>query len=293
MRHRNSVVIVSEKGKPVVSVSVNRPVAAIAIALALIGIAAYFIPSGVFHFSSTDLRQQQDLGRSNSLLRPKIQAASQMLVRAMERIDLLNAKIMHVASSTGGGAHDGSSAGSVAEPPGEQLSAEELGARIGGIDSIIGQCSSKLGNWNSLFDNMPVCNPLLGVAVVCRRFEVERDPFSGRKKIHRGIDIAATPGTPIIATASGTVTCSENNPVWGKKVVVEHARGFRTVYAHLGSLGVVRGQKVKRGATIGTVGCTGFATGPHVHYEIWRDGRPVDPERYFFPAGTETVKIMQ
>jgi murein DD-endopeptidase MepM/ murein hydrolase activator NlpD len=154
-------------------------------------------------------------------------------------------------------------------------------------------CFRKLGGRNDLFDNIPVCNPLPGLAVVCRRFDVERDPFSGRKKIHRGVDIAATTGTPVIATASGTVSCSEDGPVWGKRVVIEHGNDFRTVYAHLGSLAVVRGQKVKRGAVIGTVGCTGFATGPHVHYEIWRRGRAVDPERYFYPAGTETVKIMQ
>jgi len=226
------------------------------------------------------------------VLRGKVQAAARTLGRAMERIDLLNAKRQRVASQGAGGASV-KAAAREAEPQGRDISVDELGAGVTRIDSIIGQCALKLGGWDNLFDHIPVCNPLPGVAVVCRRFDVEQDPFSGTKKVHRGVDIAATPGTPVIAAASGIVTCSEETPVWGKRVAIEHGNGFRTVYAHLGSLTVVRGQKVKRGALIGTVGCTGFATGPHVHYEIWRSGRAVDPERYFYPGSAESVKIMQ
>ncbi len=292
MKHRKSIVIISEKGKPVVSLSVSRPVAIIALSLAIIGIAAYFIPSETFHFSSTDLRRQQELGTSNAELRGKVQAAARTLNRAMERIDLLNAKKQRVASQGTAGASV-KAAARVADPQGRGVSTDELGARVTRLDSIIGQCALKLGGWDNLFDRIPVCNPLPGVAVVCRRFDAEQDPFSGRKKMHRGVDIAAALGTPVIAAASGIVSISEETPVWGKRAAIEHGNGFRTVYAHLGSLTVVRGQKVKRGAVIGTVGCTGFATGPHVHYEIWRNGGAVDPERYFYPGSTESVKIMQ
>lgn len=292
MKHRKSIVIVSEKGKPVISLSLSRPVVMSVMLLAVVGSAAYFIPSGTFHFSAGDLWQQRDLGKNNSLLRRKIQSAAQTLEQAMGRIDLLNAKKERVTSRNAGEASARSSAPGMTKTA-EKVSAEELCARVVCIDSIIESCAMRLGGWDRLFDNIPVSNPLPGDAVVCRRFDMERDPFSGRKKIHLGVDIASTPGRAIITTASGTVTSTEDGPVWGKRLVIDHGSGFRTVYAHLGTLTVGRGSKVKRGETIGTVGCTGFTTGPHVHYEIWRNGRAVDPERYFYPSGNETVKIMQ
>jgi murein DD-endopeptidase MepM/ murein hydrolase activator NlpD len=292
MRHRKSIVIFSEKGKPVISLSISRPAGIIAVSLAIFGIAAYFIPFRTFHFSAADFRQQQDLGKNNTLLRRKIQSATQTLEQAMVRIDLLNAKKERVASHNAGVTSARSSASGMTEPE-REVSAEELCVRVTHIDSIIEHCTTKLEGGDHLFDNIPVCNPVPGEAVICRRFDMEQDPFSGQKKNHLGVDIAATPGRAIIATASGTVTCTEDSSVWGKRVVIEHGNGFHTVYAHLGTITVGRGSKVKRGVTIGTVGCTGFATGPHVHYEIWRNGKAVDPERYFYPSSNEIVKIMQ
>ena len=293
MKHRKSIVILSGKGKPVISLSISYRGAIIAISFVIIGIAAYFIPFGTFHFSAADFRQQQDLGKNNTLLRRKIQSAMQTFEQAMVRINLLNAKKVRIASHNTGVSSARFSASGMTKSAEGKVSAEELCARVTRIDSIIECCATKLGGVNHLFDNIPVCNPLPGEAVVCRRFDMEQDPFSGRKKIHLGVDIAATPGRAIIATASGTVTSMENSPVWGKRVAIEHGNGFRTVYAHLGTLTVCQGCKVKRGTTIGTVGCSGFSTGPHVHYEIWRNGKAVDPERYFYPSSNETVKIMQ
>jgi murein DD-endopeptidase MepM/ murein hydrolase activator NlpD len=263
-----------------------------AIILSLLGIAAYFIPSAAFHFSATDLRQQQDLGKNNTLLRRKIQSGAQILQQAIARIDLLNAKKERVVRRNAGGT-SARAASPELTVQSNGLSAGDLNARVDRIDSIIDRCAVRLGDWDRFFKAVPVCNPLTGDAVISRRFEMEQDPFSGRKKVHLGVDISATPGRTIVATAAGTIALVESSPVWGKRVVIEHGNGYRTVYAHLGSVVVDRGRRVQRGSPIGTVGSTGFATGPHVHYEIWRDGRAVDPERFFYPSVNASVKIMQ
>ncbi len=106
------------------------------------------------------------------------------------------------------------------------------------------------------------------------------DPFSGETVLHTGVDISSHLKTPIRATADGVVSHSgwiENS---GHVVILEHGCGFSTVYAHNTSNAVKVGQRVKRGDIIGYVGSTGKSTGPHVHYEVWKDGKTVDAEKY-------------
>jgi len=106
------------------------------------------------------------------------------------------------------------------------------------------------------------------------------DPFSGEEAFHTGIDISCASKTPIRATADGMVSHSgwlEGN---GNVVILEHGCGFSTVYAHNSKNTVKVGQKVKRGDIIGYVGSTGKSTGPHVHYEVWKDGKTVDAQKY-------------
>jgi murein DD-endopeptidase MepM/ murein hydrolase activator NlpD len=106
-------------------------------------------------------------------------------------------------------------------------------------------------------------------------------PFSGERDVHSGIDISATPGTPVEATADGVVSYSGWTPQSGYLVVIEHGCGFTTAYAHNKRNLVKIGQQVKRGDTIGYVGSSGRSTGPHVHYEVWEKGRRVNPNKFF------------
>ncbi len=106
------------------------------------------------------------------------------------------------------------------------------------------------------------------------------DPFSGDNAFHTGIDVSCHLKTPIRATADGVVSHSgwiENS---GYVVILEHGCGFSTVYAHNTSNTVKVGQKVKRGDVIGYVGSTGKSTGPHVHYEVWKNGKTVNAEKF-------------
>jgi len=106
-------------------------------------------------------------------------------------------------------------------------------------------------------------------------------PFSGGRVLHSGIDISATPGTPIQTTANGVVSYSGWNPYSGYLVVIEHGCGFSTAYAHNKSNPVKIGQKVKRGDIISYVGSSGRSTGAHVHYEVWEKGKRVNPNKFF------------
>jgi murein DD-endopeptidase MepM/ murein hydrolase activator NlpD len=106
------------------------------------------------------------------------------------------------------------------------------------------------------------------------------NPISGNAGFHSGIDISASPGAPIAATADGMAVHSGWTPHSGYVVVLEHGCGFSTIYAHNKKNAVKVGQMVKRGDTIGYVGSTGKSTGPHVHYEIWEQGKSVNPKKY-------------
>jgi murein DD-endopeptidase MepM/ murein hydrolase activator NlpD len=106
------------------------------------------------------------------------------------------------------------------------------------------------------------------------------DPFSGQNSFHTGIDISCDSRTPIKATADGMVSHSGWIAGSGNVVILEHGFGFSTAYAHNTSNAVKVGQKVKRGDIVGYVGSTGKSTGPHVHYEVWKNGKTVDAQKY-------------
>ena len=102
--------------------------------------------------------------------------------------------------------------------------------------------------------------------------------------MHQGIDVSAPRGTPVYATASGRVVFAGRQGAYGNLVVIDHGNGYETLYAHLDRIGVRRGWAVRRGEPIGRVGRTGRATGYHVHYEIRRDGQPLDPAPFMGSA---------
>ena len=107
-----------------------------------------------------------------------------------------------------------------------------------------------------------------------------RDPFTGQREFHAGLDIVANAGTEVYATADGVVTRAARLGSYGRAVFVSHGNGFATRYAHLSSVNVKSGQRVKRGDLLGRVGATGRAMGFHLHYEVLLHKRKVDPLQY-------------
>ncbi|HEY2725780.1 MAG TPA: M23 family metallopeptidase [Parafilimonas sp.] len=114
-------------------------------------------------------------------------------------------------------------------------------------------------------------------------FGTRIDPVYKVPKFHAGLDFAAPVGTPIYATADGVVTdAGFNEGGYGNRVVINHGFGYETLYGHMYKIKARVGQKVKRGEVIGYIGSTGKSTGPHCHYEVHRNGIPVDPVYYFY-----------
>ncbi len=103
-------------------------------------------------------------------------------------------------------------------------------------------------------------------------------PIYKRRKFHAGLDFSAPKGTKIYATGDGKISRVEYKRTgYGLNIVIDHGFGYSTLYAHMGSVNVKKGQKVKRGQVIGTVGNTGTSTAPHLHYEVVKDGKKVNP----------------
>ncbi len=111
-------------------------------------------------------------------------------------------------------------------------------------------------------------------------FGMRNSPFTGKRKMHEGLDIAARTGTPVAATADGIVSRAETVTGYGKLVVIDHGYGYKTYYAHNSRIFVKVGQRVKRGERISAVGNTGSSTGSHCHYEVRRNGIPVNPHKF-------------
>jgi murein DD-endopeptidase MepM/ murein hydrolase activator NlpD len=108
-------------------------------------------------------------------------------------------------------------------------------------------------------------------------FGERADPFDGLETFHKGVDFAGTVGSPVTAVAAGVVTWAGERTGYGKLVEINHGDGFTTRYAHNERTLVTVGQTVKRGESIALMGSTGRSTGPHVHFEVLRNGRQVNP----------------
>ena len=115
-------------------------------------------------------------------------------------------------------------------------------------------------------------------------YGVRFDPFTRRPAFHSGLDFAGAVNSPIYATAPGVVSFTGVRSGYGNTIEIDHGRGFKTRYAHLQAIGVRPGQKVAVGTRIGGMGSTGRSTGPHLHYEVWVNGRAQNPSR-FLKAG--------
>ena len=113
------------------------------------------------------------------------------------------------------------------------------------------------------------------------------NPFYKTVAMHDGMDLLAASGTPVLAGADGTVVKAvRNGKREGSSVTIDHGNGYVTVYNHLGSLKVRKGQKVRQGDKIAEVGLTGMSFAPHLHYEVWYNGKVMDPMNYFFSSVT-------
>ncbi|MDM8539440.1 M23 family metallopeptidase, partial [Desulfobacterales bacterium HSG17] len=143
-----------------------------------------------------------------------------------------------------------------------------------GFESLLHELDEK----KYLLACTPAIKPAKGLYT--SKFGRRKSPFTGLSEFHKGLDIAGPVGTPVLASAGGSVTFASTKGAFGKIVIINHGHGLVTRYAHLSRFLKKRGEKVERGEKIALMGNTGRSTGPHLHYEVSLNGIPVDPQKY-------------
>lgn len=160
---------------------------------------------------------------------------------------------------------------------------DELERRLQLLKASRQEIEAKWHSKQDLYNHTPSIAPVEAYRVT-DTFGMRRHPFTGRWTMHEGIDFASHRGVPVYATADGTVIAAVNtfrpNSGYGKEVVIDHGYGKKTRYAHLSKVLVREGLRVSRWDVIGLLGDTGQATGPHVHYEVLVEGKPVNPRDF-------------
>lgn len=151
------------------------------------------------------------------------------------------------------------------------------------LDEVYNMAKNKSERMASMPAIMPIAK---NRGKIVSGFGMRYHPILKYRRMHTGIDITAHKGTPIYATGDGTVVSAGRNIAglagYGTVCIINHGYGYQTLYAHMESVKVRAGQKVKRGELIGTVGSTGLSQGAHLHYEVIQNGKKVNPIYYFF-----------
>jgi len=138
-----------------------------------------------------------------------------------------------------------------------------------------GQIEKVIRKKRDLFACTPNIFPVQGW--ITSGYQWRRNPFTGKREFHQAIDISTPWGTPVRAAAKGKVIYAGWKDAYGLMIRIENGYGYYTVYGHLSHILVKRGAWVEKGQIIGRVGSTGRSTGPHLHFEVWHNGKPVNP----------------
>jgi murein DD-endopeptidase MepM/ murein hydrolase activator NlpD len=124
----------------------------------------------------------------------------------------------------------------------------------------------------------PDAQPVLGEAKVSSEFGIRSNPFGGNAyEVHEGMDFVGAQGDIIAATGDGVVVLAGNNGGYGTSVTIDHGHGYKTLYAHMSQKRVNAGDRVKSGQIIGYIGSTGRSSGPHLHYSLYKNDKPINP----------------
>jgi biotin carboxyl carrier protein len=173
---------------------------------------------------------------------------------------------------------DASPIAGVRPPPWEELdlltsAVTEEGPRVRELEQAV----SRTGE---LIHALPLRWPVHGP--VRSEYGQRLSPWTRKPELHEGIDIGSSPGTPVESPAAGAVVAAGTSPDYGRHVLLDHGNGVRSLYGHLKRLEVKAGQRVEKGQVIGLVGSSGKSTGPHLHYEVQVNGKPVNPRGFLW-----------
>jgi murein DD-endopeptidase MepM/ murein hydrolase activator NlpD len=164
------------------------------------------------------------------------------------------------------------------EPPSPEPRVDAMLRRVRFEQQSLAEIAAAVKEQESRLKNVPSIWPVQGW--VGSGYGYRRDPFTGSRALHPGLDIVAPTGTPVEATAAGRVIYAGWKAGWGRCVEIDHGGGIKTFYAHCRTLKVSSGENVFRGDVIATVGSSGRSTGTHLHYGVLASGNWVNPDNY-------------
>ncbi|WP_166387631.1 MULTISPECIES: M23 family metallopeptidase [unclassified Polaribacter] len=148
------------------------------------------------------------------------------------------------------------------------------------LDEIVNLAKEK----ESMLASIPAIQPVKkeDLTRMASGYGLRMHPILKYRKMHKGMDFTARVGTPVYATANGKVIRAQRSSSYGNVVYIEHGYGYETIYAHMKKIVIEKGKNVKRGDLIGYVGNTGLSAGPHLHYEVHKNGRAVNPISFYY-----------
>lgn len=205
------------------------------------------------------------------------------------RLDALGQRLVEVAKLDNGEFDFESRAavgGPAVEVGGESFAVPDLDSMLSQLDERMRDRENQLEVLNRLLENRQIEDErfLAGRPIrwgwLSSHYGYRTDPFSGKRTWHDGVDLAGKQGSDIIAVAAGVVTWAGERYGYGKLVEVDHGNGHTTRYGHAHEVKVTVGDVVQKGQVLALMGSTGRSTGPHVHFEVLKDGRSQNPEKY-------------
>lgn len=281
MKRKNTILLVPSKGAPLRRLELTSrqllglcgTLIAMTI-LALVSVWAFF-GAGVSQAELARLESENDELRAANL------RLEEGLVRVRERLAEYEERSRKLAIVAGlelgpAGAEPGIGGEALSSETAAELAA--LDSRTIALGGDLGAIATELDRRSALLSSTPSTAPANGL--LTSGYGYRTDPLTGSRSFHRGIDIGTGPDQPVLASADGVVVQAGPKGDLGRVVLLSHGFGYATRYGHLSRIVVRPGQRVRQGELLGYVGTSGRSTGYHLHYEVRRDGRPLDPLGY-------------
>lgn len=269
----------------------NRQLTVVATLLLLLAGGSIFT-TWSFFTNTVDLKELDEVRFENEELRQVNQSFEDSIRSLQHQLGEFENRTRQLAIVAGleglsGGREAGIGGGSLStlSQPTEAEELSSLRSRATSLVSDLQLVESELDERDRLIRSTPAITPVRGI--LTSGFGYRKDPISGLRALHQGIDLSTSPGRPVLATADGIVVRAGRVGSLGNAVYLSHGYGMTTRYGHLSKISVQPGDRVAQGDTLGLVGSTGKATGYHLHYEVRRDGKSVNPWAYILEDPTE------
>jgi murein DD-endopeptidase MepM/ murein hydrolase activator NlpD len=287
-RHSTIIIVPHAHGKVYkirISPALLRSLVAVGIGIAILSIVS-IAASGTFLHQRVVYRAVQ---AENRQLKTTNQRLSETVSQVQARLTQFEQRTKTLAIAAG--VSDLFSTSTAVTPAGvgsggplDRLSAapETLVRRQEQLDQQLGKVERKLSDEALMLAHTPVVAPVVGV--ITDGFGPRLDPVTGKPAFHEGLYISVAIGTVVTAPADGVVVFANRDSGYGRLIKINHGYGYTTLYGHLEKFLVKEGAKVTRGQPIGKVGMSGRTTGPHLHYEVWKDGEKQNPLHYILDA---------